>query len=368
MRKQLYITDKQLNLIKESIYGELSYNEIKALYRVFNAKGAHYDWAKRIGINPNDSRKEFVLEVLCDYHGGIYKIFDKIYDEISGEKTISEGDYIITFRPDDMYVDSDNEIIYHFFINGDKTFFIHNGKKYPFNADGIEKMGKDFGDEFANDVVGQEVETIVSNYLYRNYTLIYGVEFYTAFSELEYETNTINETKKQKISEDVYGSELTKSEITSLRKIFQKKGVDYKWVRALGIPDRKKYEVYKIMREYNGGVKFVADLIKKSEMTNEVQYTCGGYTLYFNVKSFKFINDEFIKLDISLNDKKSKVQLGSGDEYQLNDKGFNDMDKIEGDVSWEVKYEIEDCLVDYFDKKYTEKYGVLFNVNMFFKK
>jgi len=368
MMKKLLLTERQINIIKENINRELSDDETKILHRVFNSKGSHYDWAKKIGLNPNHSRKDSVMKVLRDYHGGVDKILDRIEGEISSEVTLSQGNYIVTFEPDKLYVDSDDDVTYHYFINGDKTFYRYLNKKYPFNGDGIEEMEKEFGDEFVDDVIGHEVESIIDNYLYKDYTLIYGIEFYPVFSKLKYKTNSINEIKKQKITEDIHDSELTKSEITSLRKIFQKKGADYKWARALTIPNRKRYEVYKIMREYNGGVNFVGDLIEKGEMVREIQHICGGYTLYFKVNSFDVADNEFLMLDISLNDKKSKVQLGTGDEYQLNDKGFNDMDKIEGDISWEVKYEIEDCLVDYFDKKYTKKYGVLFNVEIFFKK
>lgn len=368
MSKKLYITDRQLSVIKESINRELSDYEIKILYRVFNSKGPHYDWAKKIGINPNDSRKDSIFKILRDYHGGIETILDKIDDEIDGETTISEGDYIITFQPDEMYVDSDDEVTYHYFVNGDKTFFIHNGKKYPFNGDGIIKMEKEFGSEFVDDVIGHEIESIISNYLYDNYSLIYGIEFYATFSQLKYDTNPINEVQSP-LREDKYSDELTKQETKYLNMIFSKKGADYKWAEALKIPDRKKYDVFRVMRKHNGGLNFVGDLIEKSELGNETQYVCGGYTLFFTVNSFDFANDEFIMLNISLNGEKSRVDLmvNNTNTYSLDDKGFDEMDEIEGDISWEVKYEIEDCVLDYFEKKYTKKYGVLFNVEIFFK-
>lgn len=353
--KKLLLTEKQINIIKENINRELTGDEIKILHRVFDSKGSHYDWAKKIGLNPNHSRKDSVMSALRNYHGGINKILDQIEGEISGEVTLSEGDYIITFEPDDLYVESDDEVNYNFFVNGDKTFFMYNNKKYPFNADGLKEMEKEFGDEFVNDVIGHEVESIISNYLYKKYTLIYGIEFYTTFSELKYNTNFINESNNK----------LNPQQKKLLLRVFKKKGIEFKWSGLIGLDHTYKDEIYQLIRILTNGKKTVGDLIYNDEMKKTQNYICGNYSIDFIVDVIDdSIDDEFIRLEIDVLET-SHVELYNGHHYYLSDDGFDKMEDNEDlHVLTDVVYEINDCLITYFEEKYLNKYGVYFDISL----
>lgn len=353
--KKLLLTERQINIIKESNGRELTGDEINILHRLFSTKGSHYNWAKKIGLNPNHSRKDSVMKALRDYHGGVDKILDQIEGKISGEMTLSEGSYIITFEPDELYVGSDDEVTYHYFVNGDKTFYIYNDKKYPFNTYGIEEMEKEFGDEFVNDVIGHEVESIIDNYLYKNYTLIYGIEFYATFSELKYNTNFINESNEK----------LSPQQKKLLLRVFKKHGTSIKWAKLIGLGRKYNDDVYRLIRNITKGKKTVGDLIYNDEMEKSQNYICGDYSIDFIVDSIDdTIDYEFVELQIDVLET-SHVTLSNGHSYYLSDDGLDEMEDNEDTYSIiDIVYEINDCLTQYFEEKYLDKYGTYFKISL----
>jgi len=101
------------------------------------------------------------------------------------------------------------------------------------------------------------------------------------------------------------------------------------------------------------------DLILKNPHNIGDDFKCGGYNFNFDLDIYDYrTDDDFSDILVNVtvhtsepNAKVSLVMIG-GEEYQLEDALNNE------DYGWVIENEIQECIIDYFGEKITNKTGV----------